>query len=191
MYKVKYYVSNQALLMLHHSIINSQVKYKIFAWGRAASCHLQPLLFVLNCAMCFLNTYEPATFQVTSIFQRQELLKLIFTLLKWANSCINEINLSYRLHLTISTLKMFIRIMQDKQKLGNFLDNSTFRHMSENADVQKNRNLVRTFSEIKNTNVFDAFNSGIKKCATRVLELLLVFLYCWSAFMLNCSNLNI
>jgi len=73
---------------------------------------------------------------------------------------------------------MFIRIMQDKQKLGNFLDNSTFRHMSENADVQKNRNLVRTFSEIKNTNVFDAFNSGIKKCATRVLELLLVFLYC-------------
>ena len=37
MYKVKHYVNNQALRMLHHSLINSRVQYGIIAWGRAAS----------------------------------------------------------------------------------------------------------------------------------------------------------
>ena len=45
MYKVKHYLNNQALRMLHHSLINSRAQYGIIAWGRAASCHLQPISF--------------------------------------------------------------------------------------------------------------------------------------------------
>jgi len=43
MYKVKHYVNNHALCMLYHSLINSQVQYGIIAWGRAASCPVQPI----------------------------------------------------------------------------------------------------------------------------------------------------
>jgi len=34
--KVKHYISNQALRMLYHSLINPRVQYGIIAWGRAA-----------------------------------------------------------------------------------------------------------------------------------------------------------
>ena len=57
MYKVKHYVHNHALRMLYHSLINSRAQYGIIAWGKAASCHLQPISVVLNCAMRCLNTY--------------------------------------------------------------------------------------------------------------------------------------
>ena len=50
MYKV-HYVNNQALRMLYHSLINSRAQYGIIAWGKAASCHLQPISFILNRAM--------------------------------------------------------------------------------------------------------------------------------------------
>jgi len=54
MHKVKHYVNNQALRMLNHSLINSRAQYGIIAWGRAASCHLQPISVILNCAVrCF------------------------------------------------------------------------------------------------------------------------------------------
>ena len=33
MYKVKHHVSNQALRMFYHSLINSRVQYRIAAWG--------------------------------------------------------------------------------------------------------------------------------------------------------------
>ena len=51
MYKVKHYVNNQALRMLYHSLIKSRVQYGIIVWGRAASCHLQPISVVSNCTM--------------------------------------------------------------------------------------------------------------------------------------------
>ena len=43
MYKVKHYVNNHALRMLYHSLINSRAQYGIIAWGKAASCHVQPI----------------------------------------------------------------------------------------------------------------------------------------------------
>ena len=51
MYKVKHYANNQALRVLYHSSVNSRTQYGIIAWGRAASCHLQPISVVLNRAM--------------------------------------------------------------------------------------------------------------------------------------------
>jgi len=62
----------------------------------------QPILVVSSCAMRCLNTYEIATRKVTSIYKTQKSLqKKIFAVLMWANSCINTVNLSYCLHLTI------------------------------------------------------------------------------------------
>ena len=55
MYKVKPYVNNQALRMLHHSLINSRAQYRFIAWRKAASCHLQPISVVLNRSMGCLN----------------------------------------------------------------------------------------------------------------------------------------
>jgi len=51
MYEIKHYVNNQALRMLYHSLMNSRVEYGIIAWGRAASCHLQPISTIFNWAM--------------------------------------------------------------------------------------------------------------------------------------------
>ena len=56
MYNVNHYVTIQALRMLYHSLINSRAQYGIIAWGRAASCPLQPISVVLNRAMRCLNT---------------------------------------------------------------------------------------------------------------------------------------
>jgi len=66
-YKVKHYVNNQALCMLYHRLINSRVQYGIIAWGRAATCHLQPISVVLNCAKRCLNTDKLLTNKVTTI----------------------------------------------------------------------------------------------------------------------------
>ena len=68
MYKVKHYANNQALRMLYHSLMNSRLEYRIIAWGRAASCHLQPISVVSNRVMRCLNTYELATHEVTNIY---------------------------------------------------------------------------------------------------------------------------
>jgi len=76
MYKVKYYVNNQALHMLYHSLISSRVQYGIIAWGRAASCHLQPISVVLNRAMRCLNTVKFLTNKVTTIYKMQKILQL-------------------------------------------------------------------------------------------------------------------
>jgi len=68
MYKVKYYVNNQALRMLHHSLTSSRAQYGIIAWGRAASCHLQPISVVLNRAMRCSNTDKLLPNKVTTIY---------------------------------------------------------------------------------------------------------------------------
>jgi len=74
MYKVEYYVNNQALRMLYHSLINSRAQYGNIAWGRAASCHLQPISVVLNRAMRCLNTDKLLTNKVTTIYKMQKML---------------------------------------------------------------------------------------------------------------------
>ena len=76
MYKVKYYVNNQALRMLYHSLINSRAQYGITARGKAAPCHLQPISVVLNRAMRCLNTDKLLTNKVTIIYKMQQILQL-------------------------------------------------------------------------------------------------------------------
>jgi len=73
MYKVKHYVSNQALPMLYHSLNSKQ--YGIIAWGRAASCHVQPISVVLNRAMR-LNLNKLLTNEVTTIYIMQKITQL-------------------------------------------------------------------------------------------------------------------
>jgi len=72
MYKIKYYVNNQALRMLYHSLINSRAQYGIISWGKAASCQLQPISVVLNRAMRCLNTDKLLTNKVTTIYKMQK-----------------------------------------------------------------------------------------------------------------------
>ena len=72
MYKVKHYVNNHALRMLCHSLINSRAQYGIIAWGKAASCHLQPISVVLNRAMRCLNIDKLLTNKVTTIYKIQK-----------------------------------------------------------------------------------------------------------------------
>jgi len=76
MYKLKQYFNNQTLRMLYHSLINSRAQYGIMAWGKATSCHLQPISFVLNRAIRCLNTNELVTSKVTSIYKTQKILQL-------------------------------------------------------------------------------------------------------------------
>jgi len=69
--------------MLYHSLINSRAQYGIIDWGKAASCHLQPILVVLNHAMRCLNTDKLLTSKVTTIYKMQKILQLeIYTTLK-------------------------------------------------------------------------------------------------------------
>jgi len=95
--------------MLYHSLINLRVQYVVIASGRAASCHLQPILVVLNRAC--LNANQLLTSKVTIIYKTLKIsqLKDIYNL---------EVSktLSYLLLLTIifNSLQMFIRIIQDK-----------------------------------------------------------------------------
>jgi len=64
-------VNNQALRMLYHRLTNSRAQYGIIAWGRAASCHLQPISLVLNRAMkCY--TDKLWTNKVTTIYKMQK-----------------------------------------------------------------------------------------------------------------------
>jgi len=51
MHKIKHCVNNHALRMLYHSLIDSRAQYGITLWGKAASCHLEPISDVLNRAM--------------------------------------------------------------------------------------------------------------------------------------------
>ena len=74
--KVKHYMNNHALRMLHHSIINSRAQYGIIAWEKAASCHLQPISAVLNLAMRCLNTDKLLTSKFTTIYKMQKILQL-------------------------------------------------------------------------------------------------------------------
>jgi len=62
--------------MLYHSLINSRAQYGIIAWGKAASCHLQPISVVLNRAMRCLNIDKLLTNKVTTIYKMQKLLQL-------------------------------------------------------------------------------------------------------------------
>jgi len=70
-----HHVNNQALRMLYHSLINSRAQYGIIAWGRAASCHLQPISVVSNRAMRYLNTNELVTSKVTTIYKTQKIIQ--------------------------------------------------------------------------------------------------------------------
>jgi len=76
MYKVKHYMNNHALRMLYHSLINSRAQYRITAWGKAASCHLQTISAVLSRAMRCLNTDKLLTNKVTTIYKMQKNLQL-------------------------------------------------------------------------------------------------------------------
>jgi len=76
MYKLKHYVNNQALRMLYHSLINSRAQYGIIAWGKAASCHLQPISVVLNRAMRCLNSNELVTNKIATLYKMQKILQL-------------------------------------------------------------------------------------------------------------------
>ena len=76
MYKVKHYENNNALRMLYHSLINSRAQHGMIAWGKAASCHLQPISAVLNRAMRCLNTDKFLTNKVTTICKMQKILQL-------------------------------------------------------------------------------------------------------------------
>jgi len=62
--------------MLYHSLINSRAQYGIFAWGRAASCHLQPISVVLNHSMRCLNADKLLTNKVTTIYKMQKIIQL-------------------------------------------------------------------------------------------------------------------
>ena len=73
MYKVKHYVNKQALRMLYHSLNSNQ--YGNIAWGRAASCHVQPISVVLNRAMR-LNLNKLLTNEVTTIYIMQKITQL-------------------------------------------------------------------------------------------------------------------
>ena len=75
MHKVKHYVNNHALRMLYHSLINSRAQYGITAWGKAASCHLQPISVVSNRVMRCLNTDELLT-NKAAIYKMQKILQL-------------------------------------------------------------------------------------------------------------------
>jgi len=76
MYEVKHYVSNQVSRTVYHSLINSRAQYGIVAGGKPASCHLQPISVVLNCAMRCLNTNKLLTKEVTTICKMQKNLQL-------------------------------------------------------------------------------------------------------------------
>jgi len=59
--------------MLYHSLINSQAQYGSIAWGRAASCHVQPISVVLNSTMRCLNTNKLLANKVTTIYKMQKI----------------------------------------------------------------------------------------------------------------------
>jgi len=124
-YKVKHYANNQSLRLLYHTLINSRVLYEIIAWERAASPHIQPISVVLNRAMRCLNTHELATRKVSNIYKTQKILQLkdIYNLevskfmCKYTNS---QLLATFNNYFKLITDE-FIRIMQDKPKLGNLL----------------------------------------------------------------------
>jgi len=62
--------------MLYHSLINSWAQYGITVWGRAASCHVQPISVVSNRPMRCLITNELETNIVTTIYKTQKILQL-------------------------------------------------------------------------------------------------------------------
>ena len=62
--------------MLYHSLISSRTQYGIIVWGKAASCHLQPISVVLNRATGCLNTDKLLTNKVTTIYKMQKILQL-------------------------------------------------------------------------------------------------------------------
>jgi len=64
---------NQALRMLYDSLINSQAQYGIIAWGRAASCQLQPVLVVLDRGIRRSNTNKLVTSNTTTFIKRRKL----------------------------------------------------------------------------------------------------------------------
>ena len=58
--------------MLYHSVMNSRAQYGIIAWGRAASCNLQPISVVSNRAMKFFKTNELLPSKVITIHKTQK-----------------------------------------------------------------------------------------------------------------------
>jgi len=84
-YKVKHYVNNQALHVLHYDLINSLALYGLIAWGIIApSCHSQPISVILDRAMRCLNKNGLVTRKVTPIHKTQEVLQLkVYTIVKW------------------------------------------------------------------------------------------------------------
>ena len=62
--------------MLYHSLIDSRAQYGITLWGKAASCHLEPISDVLNRAMRWSSTDKFLTNKVTTIYKMQKILQL-------------------------------------------------------------------------------------------------------------------
>jgi len=67
-----------ALRMLYHSLINSRAQHGIIAWGRAASCHLQPISVVLNRPppIRCLNRNELVINKIATIYKTQKIIQL-------------------------------------------------------------------------------------------------------------------
>jgi len=62
--------------MLYHSLINSGAQYGIIAWGRAGSCHMQPISVVLNGAMRCLTINELLTSKASIIYKTLKIIQL-------------------------------------------------------------------------------------------------------------------
>jgi len=110
--------------MLYHSLIDSRAQYRITAWGRAASCHLQPISVVLNRAMRCLNTDKLLTNKVTTIYKMQKILQLKDLYNLEVSKFMYKYTTSQspaRLTIILNSLQMFIHITQDKSKLDNLL----------------------------------------------------------------------
>jgi len=72
-------------------LINSWAQHGIIAWGRAASCHVQPISVVLN-HPCHDMLKHKINFSLTKFLSpfikcKKFSNRKIYTTLKWANSC--------------------------------------------------------------------------------------------------------
>jgi len=83
MYKDKYYACSPALHMLCRTLINSQVQYRIAAWGKAVPSIIiySQFQLVLTGAMRCLNIPELGLIMLPAFIK---------SVLKWASSCMMQ-----------------------------------------------------------------------------------------------------
>jgi len=105
-------------------LINTRAQCGIIACGRADSCHLQPISFVLNHAMRCLNTKKRLNNKV-AIYKMQKILQLndicILEVKKFMYKYTNSQLPATFNNIFHSLPHMFIHFIQDKSKLDNLL----------------------------------------------------------------------